>query len=153
MNNNMERPLNSLHENYIKGTQKEALVINKTVFLCNLTRSVNKACSLEAHRVFVTTRMLKHLYDKKTAEEYEFIINNLHTVVKYPDDIYKNRNSKRGDFLFAKLLKSNKYLCSIEICKDEEIKLFIATCFRIHNPKYLDNYEFLWSWKVGKPSS
>ncbi|MBU2545173.1 hypothetical protein KKC65_01805 [Patescibacteria group bacterium] len=92
----------------------------------------------------------KTCYDKKPAEQYDFIIRNLHTIVKYPDSIYKNKDGKRGDFCLVKELKNKKYLCSIEDKGMGEIS--IATAFRTDD-KYLGKYELLWSWKDGTPSS
>ena len=42
----------------------------------------------------------KYLYDKKPAEEFDFIIDNLHQIVIYPDNIYKNKRPQTGRFLF-----------------------------------------------------
>lgn len=108
-----------------------------------MTKIVMKQLELEDGSVYVNTLVLKHLYDKKPAEEFDFLINNLHTIAKYPDYIYKNKDSKRGEVCFTKKLKGSDYICSIEI--DEQT--FIVTAFRIRDKKYMKNYESLWSWE------
>jgi len=144
------KPLKNLHERYIKRTPHNAIVVQKEILLCHLTNAVRRVCNLSCNSVYVSTRMLKHLYDGKPAEQYDFIIYNLHTIVKYPDHIYKNKDGKRGDLILVKVLKNKKCLCSIE---DKNKKIEIATAFRVKD-SYLNNYELLWSWRDDKnPSS
>ncbi len=147
------RVLAELYKEYVYRTPPKAIVINETVFLCHLTWAVAKALGVDTIRVYVSTRMLKHLYDSRPAEEFIFVIENLHTIVKYPDQIYENKNSKRGDFCFVKELKGSRYIVSIEIPKGEEDKIFVATAFRLRKESYLNNYKLLWSWRDGLPSS
>ena len=137
--------LNELNEKYIKKTEPKAIVKYRSVFLCKLTNDVMSALSLkEINAVYINTPVLKHLYDKKPAEEYQFILDYLHKIVKNPDFIYKNKNSKRGSFCLVKKIKKFYYLSSIEI-KGKNIQ--IVTAFRLRDKKYLRNYNFLWSWE------
>ncbi len=145
--------LRKLHTLYIQDTKPLAIVVEAEIYLCNLTMTVSKILNPgtpEKMKVYVTTRMLKHLYDKKPAEEYDFVINNAHNVAKYPDDIYKNRDSKRGDYAFVKNINDEPWFCAIE--RNEE-KFYIATCFRLRKESYLNNYTLIWSWKGDTPSS
>ncbi len=138
-----------LYKKHIKGTEKGAVVQVVQVFLCSLTMAVIKGISCPCNKVHVSTRVLKHIYDKRPAEEFDFLISNIHLVVKYPDSVFKNKDGKRGEFCFVKELKNNKYLCSLEIIeKDGVIFCEIATFFRVKN-EYLKNYELLWEWKGG----
>ena len=148
-----------LHKLYIQGTEEKAPVVLQTVLLCNTTNAVMKAINLTSPRIHITTKMLKHLYDSKPAEEYEFILHNLVPIIQYPDEIYKNRDSKRGDFAFVKKIKDFKYLSSLETTiitslegTTEEMN-FVVTAFRIRKESYLQNYKLLWSWKGDIPSS
>jgi len=124
--------------------------LNKKILLCHLSYAVRRGVNLSSNNVYINTKVLKHIYDQKPAEQYDFIIQNLHKIVRYPDNIYKNRNGKRGDFCLVKELKNKKYLCSIEDKNTREIN--IATVFRTDN-KYLKKYEPLWSWRNGGSSS
>lgn len=138
-----------LYKKHIKGTEKGAIVQLVQIFLCNLTYSVIKGISCPCNRVHVNTRVLKHIYDKRPAEEFDFLISNVHLIVKYPDLVYKNKNGKRGEFCFVKEIKNRKYLCSLEIIeRDEATFCEIATFFRVTDA-YLKNYELLWEWKGG----
>lgn len=140
-----------MHNKHIKGTDPKSMVVNTTVVICNLTNIVSKAIAVDNPKVYVTTRALKHLYDGKVAEEYHFILTNAHTIIKYPDNIYKNKNPKRGDFCFTKELKGSRYICSLE--RGEGDELCVVTMFRMRKPGYIKSYELLWSWRDDTPSS
>jgi|SRR3989344_3331383 len=144
---------------YIRGTASKAPVIELSILLCNLTKTVQKVCKLETQKVHVTTKVLKHLYDSKPAEEFDFIIRHVFKLIKYPDQIYENKSSKRGDLCFVKTIKCEKYIASIEVFieisengKDVEVN-YAVTAFRIRKDNYLKNYKLLWSWKGDNPSS
>ncbi len=145
-----------LYEKYIKGTEKQAVVQNVTALLCSMTVAVNKGSRVNCKRIYISTRVLKHVYDKRAAEEFDFLVSNIHQVLKYPDRVYKNRDAKKGDFCFVKKLKNNLYLASVEIMKNpqgESTHCEVITFFRIQKESYLNGYELLWEWKVGTPSS
>lgn len=158
-----KRVLEDLFESCIKNTTEQAMVEDKTVLLCRVTNAVQRAISGEEQKVYVTSKMLKHLFDKKPAEEFHFIVNHLHKIVKFPDKIYKNKDGKRGHFCFVKKIKNQEYMCSIEIITNEFIEcncgnlnpcgIYVATVFRLRKIQYLNSYELMWSWKGDKPSS
>lgn len=139
----------NLYKKHIKGTTEKAIVVDIDVFLCHLTTAVLKIIEQEK-RVYLNSKALKHLYDKKPAEEFEFILNNLQIIVEYPEHIYKNKNPKRGHYIFSKSIQGKNYLCSLESKSDG---LWVVTAFRVRDKKYLNDYNLLWSWKGGTPSS
>lgn len=158
MANNFE-VVKNLFEKHIHGTSEKAIVADVTVSICKLTVTVNKQmerifkCDC---RVYINARVLKHLYDKKPAEEFEFIVDNIHKIAKYPDCIYKNKNPKRGDVCLTKKINGENYICSLELCEREDggaKELFVVTSFRIRKENYLNNYELLWSWRDDTLSS
>ena len=83
----------NLFEKHIKGSPKNAIVAYRITFLCHLTKVVFKIISKDSNnnqiepKVYINTKIIKHLYDKKTAEEFDFLINCIHKIVKYPDHI------------------------------------------------------------------
>ena|ERR1035437_8259324 len=151
--------LEVLFKKHIKHTEHKQIVVNKTIHLCSLTNAVLKACSFSSPKVYLNSKILKHLYDKKPAEEMDAIIKHCVSVIKYPDKIYKNKESKKGTFCLTKKIKNNDYLASIEIVKEtqpdglEVNGNYLVTCFRVRDDKYLKKYELFWSWKDGEPSS
>ena len=146
--------LPNLHKKYIRGTEKGAFVQLEVVFVCNLTNAVMRSISITHNKVYVSTKVLKHLYDKRPGEEYDSVVDNLHKVIKYPDHIYKNKEGKKGTFIFMKKIKGDNYLCSLEIITIEtEEKIEVVTGYRIRKDGYMDSYELLWSWRDGDPSS
>lgn len=148
--------LESFHKKYIKGTIENAIVTEKIMALSSLTEVVKKKLGLKNKKVYISTRALKHLYDKKPAEFYDFAIKNLFKIVRYPDHIYKNKDGKRGSFCFTKRMENRLFFVSIEIENNEEIKedtVWVVTSYEIKKDGYLKNYELLWSWKDDIPSS
>jgi len=138
-----------LFENHIKGTAKNAIVVDTTIFLCHLTFAVTKANNFDS-KIYLRTRVLKHVYDKRPAEEFDCIVISLKKIVRYPDNIYKNKNPKRGDYVFTKTVKGEKYLCSLEICEEG---FNIVTIFRLKKENYIESYDLLWSWRSDISSS
>lgn len=148
-----------LFRKYVKNTEKEAIVTDSQILIGSLTNAVVKAGSFKSSKVYINTRVLKHLYDKRPAEEFDFIIHNIWQIVRYPDSIFlNNKGSKRGHVAFVKKLNKFIYFCSIEIskkedsCEEEFETNFVVTIFRT-DTNYLKKYELIWSWKGGTPSS
>ncbi len=145
-----------LFEKYVRGTEKQAVVQNLLVLLCSMTSAVQSGSGMKCKRVYISTRVIKHVYDKRAAEEFDFLITNIHLILKYPDRLYKNRDAKKGDFCFVKKLGNALYFASVEVMKDptgEHTHCEVITFFRVQKDSYLSSYELLWEWKVGKPSS
>ena len=139
---------------YIENTPPKAIVTMETIYICRLTSAVLKITGLTDFKVYLNTKVLKHLYDKRPAEEFDCIICHLHEVIKYPEKIYKNKTSKSGDYCLVKKIDDFEYFSSLQLSnEDDMVKISVVTAFRIRDEKYLKNYELLWSWKGGTPSS
>jgi len=138
-----------LFEKHIKRTTKDAIVSDITIFLCHLTYAVSKNNNFPP-KVYLKTRVLKHIYDKRPAEEFDRILIYLKKIVRYPDCVYKNKNPKRGDYVFTKVINGERYLCSLE---DYNGSLNVTTVFRLRKENYIKSYDLLWSWRGGFPSS
>ena len=93
--------------------------------------------------MYIKTRVLKHLYDKRNAQEYDFILDNLHLIIKAPDKLYLNKAGKRGEFAFYKVINNRSVLCPIE--KNEIDDTYdVVTAFAGKNmEKYLKNFRVL----------
>lgn len=145
----------NLYARHVKGTENGAIVQDVQIFLCNLTQAVVKGIDCRCIRVYIGTRALKHVYDKRPAEEFDFLVDHVHQIAKYPDRIYRNKGGKRGDFVFVKKLKNESYVCSPqEVFKEDSCgRCEIATFFRVRKDAYLMSYDLLWEWKGGGPSS
>lgn len=125
-----------LHKRYIRNTEKNALVKEVRALLCHLGKGVRNILGVTEYKIYIKTRVLKHLYDKRNAQEYDFILENLLTIVKLPDRLYLNKSEKRGEFVFYKNINNRGILCSIE--KSETDGSFdIVTVF---TGKDLDRY-------------
>lgn len=147
--------IRSLFKKYIRGTEKKTIVQMVNLFMCHLTVAVVKGASFPCNKVYLNTRVLKHCYDKRTAEEFDFLMENLMSIIRYPNKVYKNKDGKRGGYCLVKEIKNNIYLCSIQFNEHEEkttMAFDIVTFFRT-DENYLRNCELLWEWKGGTPSS
>lgn len=152
--------LEDFFEKYIRHTPYRAIVSDKKMLLCRLTTAVSKGIDVGYHKrgVYITARCVKHMYDKKPAEEFLFLIKNLCDVIKKPERIYRNKDSKRGNFCFIRKVGEWEYLCSIETTTigvsvegglSEELQ--VATAFRLRDTAYIKNYTLLWDWGNGNP--
>lgn len=148
-----------IFKKYIKDTPEKSLVKELTVFVCNLTNVVKEAGSFPTNKIYITTKALKHMYDSKPAEEFDFVLKHLPEMIKYPENIYLDKKGKRGRICFTKVIKGNLYFCPIEVTKDvnpidKEIGVnYIVSAFRLRKEGYLNSYKLLWSWKGDAPSS
>lgn len=140
-----------MFDKYVKGTGQDAIVQYVVVLLCNLTVAVVRGVGWPCNRAYINTRVLKHMYDKKPAEEFDFLVQNLHAIIKYPDKIYRNKGAKRGHLCFLKKIKNHPYFCSLELVEEGGAANHcqVVTCFRVRKENYLDDYELLWEWKGG----
>lgn len=150
-----------LFKKYIRNTEEKAPVLERTIVVAKLTNAVKTAISFPTHKVYVTTRILKHLYDKKPAEEFDSILKYFPQLIRFPDNIYANKDSKRGSICFSKKIRGQLYWCSIEHTPERDPQEtcdgmnYVVTAFRIREGKesYVDSYKLIWSWKGGIPSS
>lgn len=152
----MIRVVSELYEKYIRGSKKQAAVQNLLVLLCSMTNSVYAGTGMKCKRIYISTRVVKHVYDKRPAEEFDFLVDNVHQILKYPDRVFKNKDAKKGDLCFVKKIHNHLYLASVETMKDligRNTHCEVITFFRVQKESYLNGYELLWEWKVGEPSS
>lgn len=146
-----------LYKDFVKGTEEKAPVTEKTILLCFMTKAVQKSLNIKSRKVYITTRIIKHLFDRKPAEEFEFILHHISEIIMKPDDIYEPPQGKRGNYCFVKGIQNSRYICSIEVTSSldagGENMNFAVTSFRNRDTAYLEKYKLLWSWKGGTPSS
>lgn len=142
--------LYNFFEKHIKDTAEKAAVEDRKFLLCKLTLAVAEGLKIEKffRNVHISSRCLKHLFDKKPAEEFLFIVKHLREIAKYPDKIYLNREGKRGEICFVKKIGDFGYICSLHKLGQE---MQIATAFRLRDKNYIKKYTLLWDWGNGEP--
>ncbi len=136
-----------LHIAHIAGTPKHSIVKEATAYIEEL-KYENATYS-----VYLSTRSLKHCYDKRTAQEFDFILSNLNHIISSPNKIYRNKSSKRGEICVTKKIQDSECLCSLEIIKVQQSSAAHIVTFFIASPEYLSSFELLWERKDGVPSS
>jgi len=147
--NNLER----IHQKTIQYTIPNTLIKQQTLIICILTEKIANILSVQKQKIYITTKCLKHLYDKKPAAIYDFILLNLKLILKYPTYIYQNKPGKRANICFVKQIKGINFLCALEIVKRKKTKNFVVTVFPLKKEGYLKGCALIWSWKDGTPSS
>ena len=63
-----------LFELYVKGSAKEAIVPERSGLVCHLTKATQEAINSSAMKVYISSRVIKHIYDKRPAEEFDMVI-------------------------------------------------------------------------------
>ena len=141
--------IENFHNTYIKFSLLNDFVPD---FFLKISKIRQNQTKLEGfvRKIYLSTRALKHLYDKRPAEEYDSILRFVITTLSAPDYIYKNKDSKRGDVCFVKEIQKNSYLVSVEECDGNP---YFVTMFRVRKKSYLKNYSLLWSREDGEPPS
>ena len=76
------------------------------------------------------------MYDKRPAQEYDFLLDYMKDILRNPHCIYKNTDSKRGSKCFVKEIYNSKYLVVIE--EDGSKGNSIVTAFSVDD-SYLEN--------------
>lgn len=151
MTNRNKKVARTLLRTHIKGTAEKDVVENVRLLLCTLPMAVAKGLSMNQYKVYLTSRALKHLYDAKPAEEFDFVCTNMFSLIRFPDAVYKNKQSKRGEYVFIKKIQENTYFSSLEVVNDRELD--VVTSFQVRKERYLNGYELLWSWEADTPPS
>lgn len=151
----MNKKLNYTIERYIKDTPRKGYVKDLRIKVCMLPHKLKSKTGAEDLRVYVTTKSLKHMYDIRLAQEFDFIVTNLEIVITHPHRIYKNKEGKTGNICFYAEFEKNAYFYILDIKLDG---IYIVSAYRLSEVKekrknYLAGYKLLWSWKGDLPSS
>lgn len=149
MNFKYRKVLHEMHDRFIEGSYKGDLVIIEREKLCSLTKHSSRCLGLEGMgTAFITTRALKHIYEQRTAAEYQLIKDKLFSLVKRPKAIYVNKPGKRGTYCFLGPLRKGDpdFICSVELVAPSEIE--IATIFE-YRDRYFRNCKLLGNWGDG----
>lgn len=147
----MNNHLLILHKKHIALTPKDSIVIKRRSFIANIAEAI-QLNQLKSRRIYISTFCLKHLYDKRTALEYEYILHNLHIIFSNPDAIYKNLDGRIGSLVFHKNLKDGNYIGIIDLGKRKEQPNYILTSFRVEEDK-LCKFQIVWKREAGPPPS
>ncbi len=143
-------PLQLFFEKYVQGTAEKAPIVMERQFICTVLKPVsNILCNTNVFNVSISTRALKHMYDKKPAEEFDCLLKAVVGIIQFPLRVYKDKNNKRGNYCFSGMYKNFEYIFAIELIEGEGQ---IVTGFRKRDDKYLKEYILLWSREVDSPS-
>lgn len=125
--------------------------------IVSLRKEIRHAIKSSTSKTYISTKVLKHIYDrhfhdKKQNEIYFFILDNLHHILKYPELVRVDKESrkKKGRIVFIKRFEEDQYSCTIEKTtqrkgkKLEEV-LSVVTAFKTkRGGKYLSETAILY---------
>ncbi len=149
-----DKKLERAFKRHVEGTAPDAVVTNILVADGALPATIVEMIGVVSPRVYIATRVLKHLYDKRPAEEFDFLLKNLPFIAAQPDHLYRNKTDKRGQFCLTKRIGAHGYFAALEIVEGicrKEIQL--VTAFRVRSEPYLNEYDLLWSRRDGATRS
>ncbi len=101
----------------------------------------------------MNTRVLKHTYDKRTAQRFDLLLEYLPEILQNPDQIYANKLGQRGTYCFVKECQAELCLSSIEYKEVSGTYRFEVVTFYVVDNEYLRNYELIWERKGDESSS
>ena len=144
---------------YIKGTARQQIIPLERNFLCNIKSSLktilcaNSSCTDRG--VYLSTKSLKHIYDrhiydKGNFSEFIIILQNITRIIRYPDEVRMDTQSKRGDFLFVKKIEEQVYFASLQIAPNGDIEVVSSSAT---GERYIKKFTLLWSWGSANPPS
>ena len=133
--------LSSWHEKYVKLTFPKQIIVSKSLIFGKMD---------EDSTVYLNTRVMKHLYDKRTAVIYFLLLQNLEYLIFYPDKIYENGLDKRKSLIFVKQIKKELLVVVLEKNQEKRNKIFVITAFKT-DEKYLEKFKLLWKRRAASP--
>jgi hypothetical protein len=141
----MNKKLVWVIERYIKNTPRKGYVKDLRVKVCEMPHKLKSKIKAKDPRVYITTKSLKHMYDVRSAQEFDFIIANIEGVIMQPLRIYKNKEGKTGDVCFYSEFKNNAYFYILENQPDS---IYIVSAYRLSDieekrKNYLSGYKLL----------
>lgn len=150
----MNKRLHLVIQRHIKGTPKKGYVKDLRIKICDIPHRVKSKIKVKDERVYITTKSLKHLYDVRTAQEFDFIISNFDSAITNPTAIYKDKGGKTGDLCLYVEFEKSAYFYVLNLQQN----IYIVSAYRLSDinkkrKSYLSGYKLLWSWKGDLPSS
>jgi len=151
----MNRKLIWIVERYIKNTPRKGYVKDLRIKVGELPHKLKPKIKTKDPRVYINTKSLKHMYDARSAQEFDFIISNIEAVIAHPLKVYKNKEGKTGDICLYKEFEASAYFYILDTHAEN---IHIVSAYRLSEieekrKNYLAGYKLLWSWKGDLPSS
>ncbi|MCK9415153.1 MAG: hypothetical protein WCR68_01235, partial [Candidatus Dojkabacteria bacterium] len=133
-----KKRLLNISKNHILNTTPKAGIKKIDISVGILSYRSAKLCDIKNRTVYITTWVLKHIYDRHF-EIYDIVVKNLYLIISSPDTIYWNKKHRRGQYLFYKSINNVSILLVLEEMKK---KCFIVTVFNT-NERYLSKLEIV----------
>jgi len=147
----VKHKLFNIHKQHIFLTPKESSCVRKRIFLTTFKLPLD-FLKIKTKRVYISTFGLKHLYDKRTAREYEYLLQYLSQIIISPDAIYKNSSNRHGNIVLHKLLPEGDYIIVLQLSQKKNRGNYVLTGFRVKQ-KELNKFKLLWKREAGTPPS
>ena len=100
------------HNRYIKGTPPQGIVFLDKLLVTSLSESIQSVLDLPTTKVYISSKVIKHIYDRRLAMHFDYILSHLEELITNPDRIYLNKKGGELEFLFVTNF-SEDTLCTV----------------------------------------
>jgi len=135
-----------LYQKHVLNTKWREIIYETEITICHVRPLIKKALNIQASKVTLTSKSLKHIYDKhifKTSLEsnFDFILKHLRATIQNPNLIKLNKKGRRGDYCFIKTTEETTIVCTLQKISG---KLFVVTAFLLTDEGYLKEAKTVW---------
>jgi len=139
--------IKNLFSKHIKNSPYKVEVALSRICVGKLRQDLRDVTGGDHYIIYINSRSLKHIYDrhifdKKVPKDFYLILKNLNKILLDPDRIYKDKEGKRGNYIFVKVIVNKTYMCTVEMISSGEIEVVSS----LTGKKYLSKFVLLWSW-------
>ncbi|MBL8015182.1 MAG: hypothetical protein JNK26_03260 [Candidatus Doudnabacteria bacterium] len=150
MRQRFSRPI-TIHNRYVAETAPQVFITVKSFAILALNLYINRKLYFRDTVLILSTKTLKHIYDKRPLSDYLVLIKRLRAMISNPDAVYLNKPGRTADLVFTHTYKDQLYLLAIEENKKEN-ELHLVTAFR-RRKKDMKGFTLIWSREGGEPPS
>jgi len=142
-------------DRHIRNTPRKGYVKDLRIKICDFPHKLKGKLKIKDKRVYITTKSLKHLYDVRKGEEFDYIISNIDHFILNPTGIFKDKERKTGNYCIYKETGNGAYFIILDVTENS---VYVVSGYRLSEVEekrknYLSGYRLIWSWKVDLPSS
>lgn len=141
------------HQQYVQGTLKKQLVPLLDIRIGRIPQALRNMPSPSGNAVYLSTRVLKHVYDKRTAQEFDFLLAGLPKIIASPDRMYRNKLGKREGYCLVRTHDNFFSFCLLERKVFSSRPRWEVVTFYVTDERYLAGYELVWERKDDESSS
>lgn len=137
-----------VYNEHVRGTPEGKIVPHVRVSVCSIKESIRRIIEVthqcDKRTAMFSTMAMKHIHDghiykKHVPDDLPRVLGRIGSVLKYPDEVRRNRPEKSGDFLFVQAHKGHTYVVATQAVIDDGTgRLEVVSAF-LASAEYLDS--------------